>query len=141
MRAQRDCSRYSGGATPDSAGSIFSHVVFPALVCSAFVRVGQGVVTVAVGSPPPVGSMLCSKGILELDMDSHPYFSYMFVLSKLVVPIVGPRQYNLSSSSSSSNVIRIGSAAHHSEYPSFKCNQTAYTVAVSFLGLRAAPKI
>jgi hypothetical protein len=59
---------------------------------------------------------LCSKGILELDMDSHPYFSYMFVLSKLVVPIVGPRQYNLSSSSCSKSHQRNAAQASRNNY-------------------------
>ncbi|KAJ7851538.1 hypothetical protein B0H14DRAFT_3660995 [Mycena olivaceomarginata] len=35
-------------------------MVFPALVCPTFARVGRGVVTVVVGSPPPVGSAVSS---------------------------------------------------------------------------------
>jgi hypothetical protein len=58
------------------------------------------VVTVVVGSPPPIGSVLCSKGILERDIDHQPYIGHMFSVSKLVVPIVGPRQDNFSTSSS-----------------------------------------
>ena len=58
-----------------------------------FIHVRQGVVARVEYSLPPGGSALCSKGILELSMVIHPYFSYIFVLSKLVVPILGPRQY------------------------------------------------
>ncbi|KAJ7779764.1 hypothetical protein B0H16DRAFT_1448211 [Mycena metata] len=35
------------------------------------------------------------QGFLESNMDSHPYSSYLFVFSKLVVPIVGPRQCSI----------------------------------------------
>ena len=66
MRARRDCGRYSAGATLGDTGDFFPCGFSPAFASPVFVRAGQGVVTVAVVSPPPVGSALCSEDILQL---------------------------------------------------------------------------
>ena len=66
MRARRDCSHYSAGPTLGDAGDFFPCGFSPALASPVFVRAGQGVVTVAVVSPPLVGSAFYSEDILQL---------------------------------------------------------------------------
>jgi hypothetical protein len=88
----------SEGATPgrvhQCSDFLASKVFSTTPARPVFVRVGRETLPEVVGSP----SRWCSKGTLELEVDSHPFLATS-VLSKLAVQIVGPRQYNTSSSS------------------------------------------